>query len=160
SRASTSSTSSSARSGWASWRCASSPPCWRGGGAGWGCAGRPPGGGRGRGGRGGGGGAPPGSPRAAAGSRRLARGAGAGCRPEAEVRAAQDGEGRLAEGVVPARRGHEEVVERRVEVSDAFALTRIAFLRREPRPVRVVPSTGALDRVRLSRTVSGGDDTY
>jgi uncharacterized protein (DUF58 family) len=80
-------------------------------------------------------------------------------RPEAGVRSSRSG-GRVHEDVVPARRGHEESIERRVEVADAFALTRIAFLHREPRPVRVAPSTGALDRIRLSRSIAGGDDLY
>jgi hypothetical protein len=51
-------------------------------------------------------------------------------------------------------------VERRVEVGDALALTRIAFLHREARAVRALPAPGALDRLVLARTVAGGDETY
>ena len=80
-------------------------------------------------------------------------------RPRGSVRSARE-RGRLVEEVTPARRGLEEVIERRVEVSDAFALTRVAFLHREVRAVRAVPSTGALDRLQLSRSISGGEDVY
>jgi uncharacterized protein (DUF58 family) len=80
-------------------------------------------------------------------------------RPAAAVRVARE-RGRLLENVTPARRGLEESIERRIEVSDAFALTRIAFLHREPRPVRAVPSAGALSKLQLSRSIAGGDETY
>ena len=80
-------------------------------------------------------------------------------RPLGAVRAVREG-WRLTEEVTPSLRGQEESIERRVEVSDAFALTRIAFPHREPRAVRALPSTGALDRLTLARTVAGGDDTY
>jgi hypothetical protein len=80
-------------------------------------------------------------------------------RPRGAVQTVREG-GRLVERVTPERRGHEESIERRVEVSDAFALARVAFLHREPRAVRALPSTGTLDRLTLARTVAGGDDTY
>jgi hypothetical protein len=68
--------------------------------------------------------------------------------------------GKLEEEVRPTRRALEESLTRRVEVGDALALTRIAFLHREARAVKALPAPGALDRLVLARTVSGGEDTY
>jgi hypothetical protein len=79
--------------------------------------------------------------------------------PEADVHTVARS-GRLQEHVTPLRRGLEETIVRRVEIGDAFALTKIAFPCRETRSVRVVPSTGALERIRLSRSIAAGEDTY
>jgi hypothetical protein len=79
--------------------------------------------------------------------------------PRADVHVTRE-RGRLAEQVTPARRGLEEAIVRRIEIGDAFALTKIAFPHREVIRVRAVPSTGALDRLRLSRSIAAGDETY
>jgi hypothetical protein len=79
--------------------------------------------------------------------------------PEADVHTVARS-GRLEEHVTPVRRGLEETIVRRVEIGDAFALTKIAFPYRETRSVRAVPNTGALERIRLSRSIAAGEDTY
>lgn len=65
---------------------------------------------------------------------------------------------RLYEEITPQRRGlHEEIV-RRIEVSDAFGLTRIAFKVREERTVRFAPSMGSLKQMHVVRSIAGGDN--
>lgn len=77
--------------------------------------------------------------------------------PEASVRLVPL-KRRLHEEVTPLRRGlHEEIV-RRIEVSDAFGLTRVTFTSRETRVVRFVPSMGALRTMRVVRSIAGGDE--
>jgi hypothetical protein len=79
--------------------------------------------------------------------------------PAATVRATIDG-GLLREQIVPTRRGLGERVVRRVVVSDAFGLCRVAFRSTAARKVRVVPGTGALKHVHVVRSIASGDDTY
>ena len=45
-------------------------------------------------------------------------------------------------------------------MNGAFALTKIAFLHRELRAVRAVPSIGALKQIQVLRSISSGEDTY
>jgi Protein of unknown function DUF58 len=79
--------------------------------------------------------------------------------PPAEVTTRSE-QGRLVEIVTPLRRARGDAILRRVEVSDAFGLTRLAFGAREPREVRVAPSAGALARVHLVRSTAEGEDLY
>jgi hypothetical protein len=80
-------------------------------------------------------------------------------RPEGAVRL-RSARGRLEEEVTPSLRGLDDHIDRRVVVSDPFALTRIAFVQREPRAVRVIPSVGSLKQVQILRSISGGEDVY
>ena len=64
---------------------------------------------------------------------------------------------RLHEEVTPARRGLFEAISRRVEVGDAFGLTRVAFRVTEPRGGRFTPSMGALRQMHVVRSIAGGD---
>jgi len=64
---------------------------------------------------------------------------------------------RLHEEITPQHRGLHERITRRLEVSDAFGLTRIAFRFTEPRGVRFFPSVGNLREVHVVRSLAGGD---
>ena len=77
--------------------------------------------------------------------------------PEASVRLVPL-KRRLHEEVTPLRRGLHEAIERRVEVGDAFGLTRVTFTLRQERVVRFVPSVGALRQMRVVRSIAGGDE--
>ena len=77
--------------------------------------------------------------------------------PEASVRLVPL-KRRLHEEVTPMRRGLHENIARRVEVSDAFGLTRLTFTLRQQRVVRFVPSMGALRQMRVVRSIAGGDE--
>jgi hypothetical protein len=77
--------------------------------------------------------------------------------PEASVEIERRS-GRLFETARARRRRHDTVIVRRVEVSDAFHLTKVAFLTREARPVRALPSAGALRRMSLARSAATGSD--
>lgn len=79
--------------------------------------------------------------------------------PAATVRATRGG-GLLHEEIVPLRRGLGERVVRRVVVSDAFGLCRVAFRSAASRSVRVIPGTGALRHVHVVRSIAAGEDTY
>ena len=79
--------------------------------------------------------------------------------PLATVRTKIDG-GLFHEQIVPIRRGLGERVVRRVVVSDAFGLCRVAFRSVTTRTVRVVPGTGALRHVHVVRSIASGEDTY
>jgi hypothetical protein len=79
--------------------------------------------------------------------------------PPADVRTSRERR-RLWEQVIPTRRGHHDAIERRLEITDAFALTKIAFRRTEARTTRITPSCGALERIQLSRSIAAGDDVY
>jgi hypothetical protein len=79
--------------------------------------------------------------------------------PLATVSAKIDG-GLVHETIVPIRRGLGERVVRRVVVSDAFGLCRVAFRSVATRSVRVVPGTGALRHVHVVRSIASGEDTY
>jgi len=79
--------------------------------------------------------------------------------PAAQVRATIDG-GLLREQIVPIRRGLGERVVRRIVVSDAFGLCRVAFRSAAARKVRVIPGTGALKHVHVVRSIASGDDVY
>ncbi len=65
---------------------------------------------------------------------------------------------RLHEEITPARRGLYEAIVRRVEVSDAFGLTRVAFEATERRAMRLAPSVGMLKQMHVVRSISGGDN--
>ncbi|MDB4932318.1 MAG: hypothetical protein JWM10_4802 [Myxococcaceae bacterium] len=77
--------------------------------------------------------------------------------PEASVRLVPL-KRRLHEEVTPLRRGLHESIARRVEVSDAFGLTKLSFTLRQERVVRFVPSMGALRQMRVVRSIAGGDE--
>lgn len=77
--------------------------------------------------------------------------------PEASVRLVPL-KRRLHEEVTPLRRGLHEGIARRVEVGDAFGLTRVTFTLRQERAVRFVPSMGALRQMRVVRSIAGGDE--
>jgi hypothetical protein len=79
--------------------------------------------------------------------------------PLATVRAKIVG-GLFHEEIVPLRRGLGERVVRRVVVSDAFGLCRVAFRSTTTRSVRVVPGTGALRSVHVVRSIASGEDSY
>lgn len=64
----------------------------------------------------------------------------------------------LLEEIVPQRRGLSDEIVRRVEVGDAFGLTRIAFTVRQKRTVRFAPSVGALRTMHVVRSIAGGED--
>ena len=65
---------------------------------------------------------------------------------------------RLHEEIVPARRGVYDAIVRRVEVSDAFGLTRVAFKATEQRALRLAPSMGSLKQMHVVRSIAGGDN--
>jgi hypothetical protein len=67
---------------------------------------------------------------------------------------------RLHEEIIPRRRALTDQIVRRVEVGDAFGLTRIAFRIREARPLQVIPAVGALKSVHVVRSIAGGEDLY
>lgn len=77
--------------------------------------------------------------------------------PEASVRLVPL-KRRLHEEVTALRRGLHESIARRIEVSDAFGLTRLTFTLRQERVVRFVPSMGALRQMRVVRSIAGGDE--
>ncbi|MEP7125396.1 MAG: DUF58 domain-containing protein [Byssovorax sp.] len=79
--------------------------------------------------------------------------------PLATVRPKTQG-GLFHEQIVPIRRGFGERIVRRVVVSDAFGLCRVAFRSTQTRTVRVVPGTGALRHVHVVRSIASGEDTY
>ncbi len=64
---------------------------------------------------------------------------------------------RLVEEITPQHRGLHESITRRLEVSDAFGLTRVAFRFTEPRGVRLFPNVGNLREVHVVRSLAGGD---
>lgn len=64
---------------------------------------------------------------------------------------------RLHEEVTPLRRAQLDEIIRRVEVGDAFGLTRVRFVTREARGVRVSPSIGSLRHMHVVRSIAGGD---
>lgn len=76
--------------------------------------------------------------------------------PSAEVTVERDG-GRLVERVGALRRGEHEGIVRRVEVSDLLGVSRVVFRVREPRALRVLPSTGRLEQVQVVQGMAGGD---
>ncbi len=65
---------------------------------------------------------------------------------------------RLHEEITPGRRGIYESIVRRVEVGDAFGLTRIAFKCTEHRALRLAPSVGSLKQMHVVRSIAGGDN--
>ncbi len=66
--------------------------------------------------------------------------------------------GRLYERVVFQERGRFDHIERRLVVEDAFGLVRIGLWRATPGTLRVLPALGALQRVPLLRSLSGGEE--
>ncbi len=79
--------------------------------------------------------------------------------PLAEVRVVRE-HGRLVEEVVPRGRAERARVVRRVLVGDALGLVRVAFRVVEEREISCLPSVGALGRVELLRSITGGEETY
>jgi hypothetical protein len=77
--------------------------------------------------------------------------------PEAKV-VAEKSRRRWTELVTPSRRGVVEEVRRRVEVSDAFGLAKVALRLREERNLRLMPSVGALRNMSVVRSISSGED--
>jgi uncharacterized protein (DUF58 family) len=76
--------------------------------------------------------------------------------PRAEVEAVAR-HGRLNETTIARRRGSYERVRRRIELSDAFRLTKITLIHDEPRAVHCLPSVGALKRMNVIRSLASGD---
>ncbi len=66
--------------------------------------------------------------------------------------------GRRHETATPQRRGSYSRVRRRIDVSDAFRLTKITLLHEESRAVNCLPSVGALAKMNVVRSLSNGDD--
>ena len=79
--------------------------------------------------------------------------------PRAHIDLAKS-KGRQREMVTAHRRGLVDHVVRRVEVTDAFHLTRIVMELRELRRVRALPSQGALKQVQVIRSLATGDDQH
>jgi hypothetical protein len=77
--------------------------------------------------------------------------------PGADVRMLEAG-GWLEEEVTAHARGWSETLRRRVEIFDAFGLASIALESVEARPVRMLPSVGALKQMHVVRTLAGGGD--
>lgn len=76
--------------------------------------------------------------------------------PTAEVETARR-DGRLHEVATARRRGTYDHIRRRVELSDAFHLTKITLVHDEPQAVHCLPSVGALKRMNVIRSLSSGD---
>lgn len=77
--------------------------------------------------------------------------------PGASVRLVRD-RWDLVEEIIPDHRGLSDEIVRRIEVGDAFGLTRIAFTVRQKRTVRFAPSVGALRTMHIVRSIAGGED--
>jgi hypothetical protein len=77
--------------------------------------------------------------------------------PEVEVRLHRRGL-QIHEEVIATRRALRDDVRRRFEVGDSFGFTSIAFELTEPRPVRFVPTIGALKRIEVLRSLAAGED--
>ena len=65
---------------------------------------------------------------------------------------------RAHELVVLKDRGQHETIERRIIVEDPFGLTRVAFRRRQPRSVRVLPRLGGLGHLTSLTALAAGAD--
>lgn len=66
--------------------------------------------------------------------------------------------GRLVERVTLARRGIFDSVTRRIVVQDAFGLARIAFRHAQEGPVEVLPHIGAMRRLPVLTSLTGGEE--
>jgi hypothetical protein len=77
--------------------------------------------------------------------------------PEARVELVRHNR-RLHEVVTPTRRGLVDEILRRVDVGDAFGLTRISFRFREERSIRFFPSVGSLRQMNVVRSIASGED--
>jgi hypothetical protein len=66
--------------------------------------------------------------------------------------------GRVAERVTLRHRGIYASVTRRVVVQDAFGLSRIAFLHRQPGPIEVLPHLGGIRRLPVLTSLTGGEE--
>jgi hypothetical protein len=64
----------------------------------------------------------------------------------------------VVEEIIPERRSLSEHIVRRIEVGDAFGLTRISFVVRQKRTVRFAPSVGKLRTMHVVRSIAGGED--
>ena len=65
---------------------------------------------------------------------------------------------RFHEVVTPTRRGLCDEVVRKVDIGDAFGLTKISFRMREERDVRFYPSVGNLRKMDVVRSIASGED--
>lgn len=77
--------------------------------------------------------------------------------PEASLELVKQ-RGRKVEIVTAHRRGVYDGVVRRIEVTDAFHLTKIAFEVRESRKIRALPASGLLKQMRVIRSMASGED--
>jgi uncharacterized protein (DUF58 family) len=77
--------------------------------------------------------------------------------PPAELRLVLD-RGRLTEEVVGLRRGMVPGVTRRMVVRDVLGLCAVAWCWRDDRPLRFVPTVGALRNLEVIRGMSAGED--
>jgi len=77
--------------------------------------------------------------------------------PEARVRHHRRGL-RVDEEVIATRRTLRDNIVRCLEVSDSFGLTRVSFRITEPRPLRFVPSHGALRQMHVIRSMAAGEE--
>lgn len=66
--------------------------------------------------------------------------------------------GRLVEEVVGTRRGMVAGVARRIEVRDVLGLCAVAWVARDARPLRFVPTMGALRNLEVIRGMAAGED--
>lgn len=77
--------------------------------------------------------------------------------PPAELRIVAE-RGRLVEEVVGTRRGVVAGVARRIEVRDVLGLCAVAWVWRDARPLRFVPTVGALRSLEVIRGMAAGED--
>lgn len=77
--------------------------------------------------------------------------------PRAELRIVVE-RGRLVEEVVGTRRGVVAGVARRIEVRDVLGLCAVAWVWRDSRPLRFVPTVGALRNLEVIRGMAAGED--
>lgn len=66
--------------------------------------------------------------------------------------------GRLHERARIEQRGIFESIRRRIEVRDAFGLSRISFEHRQDGPLRVLPHVGGMRRLPVLTSLAGGDE--
>lgn len=77
--------------------------------------------------------------------------------PDADLRLVEAGPW-IEEEVTPRGRRWSDSLRRAIEVGDAFGLCAITIEHVERRPVRILPSVGALEQMHVVHTLSGGSD--
>lgn len=65
---------------------------------------------------------------------------------------------RLKETVVASERGEHAALTRRVVVQDVLGLSQLAIRWRQPAPITILPRIGQLARLRVLRSLAGGDE--